>query len=446
MTEELPSLPHAADIETSVLSVVINQPELMDEIPHGSELFYLPAHRILIEQMREMGPTLEILSLAQRLKDRGLFEKAGGGDLLSGLWANNPGAKVLERHLPTLLDRYARRLAIAAATAASHAAHDCRGGGDSPGYLEAIGEPFQRVFEIAAGLKPIPSSKDLANEFKEDFRALYEGRKLPMGIPTGIFEIDDPLRGLHEGHMGVISAFSGGGKSTLATQVLCNVGSDGIPVAYFPMEGTMKSHFRRCVIQLSRLPHATITAPASKPVEGEFRAIKRAIAHLESGCFHFEKPSSRHVSAVLAGIRRSVRKHGTKVAVVDYLQLMRGQRQKGDTGEREFADISHAVQELADSLHITIIVLSQQNADGETKHARAIEEDCDFWLSVVQHRDRESEDFKRHKHVQLVKDRHNSRDGEILPLILDREHVRFIRGSWEPEKKRKTGRASFGDN
>lgn len=433
MSDALQMLPHSISHEKSILSSAIKCPDYLDEIPHGQELFYLPAHRILFEEMRKEGQALELTSFVQKLHDRGLLDSVGGASAVTDVYTYAPNNQYFTRHIAELVDRYARRVAIAGATAALEAAHDLSGESD---YLETLGEPFQRVHDIAAGLNPIPSSKDLAAEFKEDFRALYEGRALPMGIPTGIFEVDENLRGLHAGHMGVISAFSEGGKSTLATQILTNVGSDDVPVAYFPMEGTMKAHFRRCVIQLSKLPALSVTSPTSKPSEGEFRAIKRAIATLESEAFHFEKPSSRHVSSVCASIRRCVRKRGTKVAVVDYLQLMRGGRTKGGSKEEEVADISHAIQELADALRITIIVLSQQNADGETKHARAIEEDCDFWLSIVQHRDRESEEFKRHKHVLIAKDRHNGKGGEIIPLILDREHVRFVRGQWAPERKK----------
>ncbi len=46
-----------------------------------------------------------------------------------------------------------------------------------------------------------------------------------MGIQTGVYEIDQKLRGLHLGMMGVISARSSGGKSTLATQIMSNVAS-----------------------------------------------------------------------------------------------------------------------------------------------------------------------------------------------------------------------------
>lgn len=436
MNDEFLPLPHAPGVEKAVLSVALRNPERIDDIPHGVELFHLRPHRLLFEEMAALGPALEPSTLLQRLHDKGKLEDIGGAAFLAEVVTYAPVDLHFESHISKLIGRLARRMGIAASRSALETLFDCSEDDDSQTIAEALTGPFQRALDVAAGLKPIPTVADLSREFRENYRALYEGRKIPMGIPTGIFEIDDAIRGLHLGHMGVISAFSEGGKSTLASQILSNVGSDGTPVAYFPMEGTMDAHFQRCVIQLSKLPALSITAPDGKPSEGEFRSIKRALEFLESGNFHFEKPSSRHVASVLAGIRRSVRKHGTRVAVVDYLQLMRGQRQKGDSGEREFADISHAIQELADSLGIAIIVLSQQNADGETKHARAIEEDCDFWLSIVQHRDRESEDFKRHKHVLLAKDRHNGRGGEILPLILDREHVRFVRGTWALEKKK----------
>jgi replicative DNA helicase len=139
-----------------------------------------------------------------------------------------------------------------------------------------------------------------------------------------------------------------------------------------------------------------------------------------------QRPANRKLGTVIASIRKASREMGIKIAAVDYLQLIRG----GDHGtkEGEISEISHALQEVAQDLQITLLVLSQLNADGETKHGRVIEEDADAVIRIVQDRNKESETYKQHRHISIDKDRHYGSGGSKVPLILDRERIRFVYG------------------
>jgi len=242
----------------------------------------------------------------------------------------------------------------------------------------------------------------------------------------------------------VVSARSSGGKSTLATQIMCGVASKDTPAIYLPLEGTIEAAYSRCVIQLSGLPAIAITSPAEyaqinnrkRISEEEERKVGKALRKIVSGGFHFDPPANRKIQTILSTIRRAHRRHGIKVAFIDYVQLIRGE--KSTSKEQEIMGISNAIQELAAELGIFILLMSQENSDGETKHARAIEEDSDWTLSIVQCQDKKREDYKQHLHFLITKDRHNGQGGEKLPLILDKTHVRFITG-YPPKPDAKKG-------
>ena len=128
-----------------------------------------------------------------------------------------------------------------------------------------------------------------------------------------------------------------------------------------------------------------------------------------------------------------------KIAAVDYLQLI---RVKSDNKEAEVSEISHALQEVAQDLQITVLALSQLNAEGDTKHGRVIEEDADAVISIIQDRDKNSETYKQHRHVVIAKDRHYGSEGTRVPLILNRETIRFVQG----EDSTKAGGNTFPKN
>ena len=101
------------------------------------------------------------------------------------------------------------------------------------------------------------------------------------------------------------------------------------------------------------------------------------------------------------------------------------------------------MQELAQYLGITLIVLSQLNADGDTKHGRVIEEDADAVLNIVQDRNKESPTYKQHRFILIAKDRHYGSGGTRVSLILDRARIRFVEGSDETEPKKAPKKSRF---
>ena len=444
------ALPHAVQPEKSVLSVLMQFSELWHERGDLSpEWFYLPQNRAIYEQMaalRDAGGEFELIGFVQRLLDDGKLESCGGASNLSELYTYQPTAGYFQSHLEELRKKYAARETVRIANHMISTAYQAPDGSE---LIEVTSAPITALHDLITGSKPAPDAKALGRIWWENYEKLMRGEKLPMGIRTGIWEIDNALRGLHPGMVGVISARSSGGKSTLATQIMCGVASPETPVIYLPLEGTIDAAYSRCIIQLSRLPAIAITSPAEyAQLQGraniskqEKDDIAKALKRLVSGGFYFDPPANRQIATIVSTIRRAHRRHGIKVAFLDYVQLIRGER--GVSKEQEMMGISNTIQELAADLGIFIAIMSQENSEGETKHARAIEEDSDWTMSIRQDQDKKSDTYKQHIDILITKDRHNSRGGERLPLILDRERVRFVKG--EPPEDKKPARKRPSD-
>lgn len=442
-------LPHANGPEKSVLSSLMKGHLRPDESPEEIHegLFYLPAHRVILADLLRAGEAWELVAAAERLHAAGQLDAIGGAAYLSEVYTYATNGQHFAAHMAILRDRMARRLAIRVAMDASEAAHDCA---DPEGFLAALSQPVTAVFDAAADARPKAGMKSLAADFLAEFEDKIAGREIPDGIMTGIHEIDRALHGMKPQHMGIISARSGGGKSTLATQIFANV-TDAL---YLILERTEKSAFARAVIQTAGIHHGAALDPRNyaemqgrkNPEKGELIAIRDAISSLTRGNRHIVKPSNRRLATIIAEIRRHVRRDAVKVVFLDQIGLVRGERVKGDTGEAELRGISNALQELAHELGIHLVVLCQVNAEGDTKNARAIEEDADWWLSIIQERDKKAANYGEHQHILVAKDSHHGSAGERLPLILDKGTLRFIRGFPEVKEETKaqpSGRAKF---
>lgn len=426
------AFPHALGSEKLVLSTLMREPHRIDEAAIVPEIFYLPAHRILLADIQKNSNQWELVSAVQRLHDNGLLDSVGGPSGVTDIFTYAPNNAYFDQHIRILRDRMSRRMALEVAESIKEAAFDC----SEENWLNALSEPVTAVFDAASGINPIHDLKWLSKEFLNNFEAKIAGVELPMGIPFGIPLIDNHLRGLHPQHYGIISGRSGSGKSTLAVEVWGNLAENGAGGLYLILERTETSAFTKAVIQAAKLHHAAVVDPLGyaksqnreKLSKEELVAIRMAVTKLNESNLHIRKPQSRGIQEIIAEIRRYVRVHGVKVVFVDQIGLIRGERFKGETAEMELRRTSNTLQELSDELGITIVVLCQENNDGETKNARAIEEDADWWLSIVQERNKQVSDFGQHKHILIAKDSHNGNGGVRLPLILDKATLRFVYG------------------
>jgi replicative DNA helicase len=425
-------LPHALGPEKAVLSVMMKYPAYLAEHSLDPEIFYFRAHRTLYAIMKNL-PEVEPVSFVEAVRVAGELDNVGGASAIVDVFTYAPNNAHFENHLVILRDRHSRRAAISACNAAVAAAYDCD---DDGAYLDALSAPITSVFDIAAAATPPKDMKALGRDFIEEFENKLSGKQLPMGHLTGIPEIDQALRGIHKQHMGIISARSGGGKSTLATQISANLATDGVGVLYLILERTEKSAFSRSVIQCAGVHHQAVSDPIEYARSNDQKTLDRLVlsnirqgfTKLVGSSLHIRKPPNRRLGTQCAEIRRYVRLHGVQVVVLDQIGLVRGNRQKGDSEEVERRGVSNTLQELAHELNITIIVLSQITDDGDTKGARAIEEDADWHLQIVQERDRKKDNFGEHQHVLIAKDSHHGKTGERLPLVLDHATLRFVHG------------------
>lgn len=438
--------PHAVGPEKSVLSSMLQDPQQF--IPAALEEglsdrhFYTPARAELFRFITNLfaeGVEIELVSLTQRLLDRGLLERIGGPSSLYDIHNYSPSPLSFKAHVELIKDKAILRDVINFGIESSQAAYD------SPGEAkEVLAECERKLTGIVAsftGGASAPTLKEILKESLERFERRSKGVEATNGIAT-IPLLDSKLRGAHPGRLWVIGAYPEGGKSVMASQIILDVVLDGFPALFLSLEMHERDLMDRMIVQASRIDCKAFTEPKTYAREnggeeisnGLMKAIQNVVPKLANAPLRLQRPANRNLSTIISAIRRAHREMGIQIAVVDYVQLIKGA--KADTKEAEVSEVSHALQEIAGDLGITLIVLSQLNADGDTKHGRVIEEDADAVINIVQDRNKDSETYKQHRYVVIAKDRHYGSGGERIPLILDRSRIRFVEGQDETATKK----------
>lgn len=423
-------LPHSEGHEKSVVSTLLQQGMHIEGAETLTpEHFHNPATRASFRELQtiENGP-IDLVEFAQRAQSKGFLESMGGPGVISELYGYAPTSAHFSHHLAKLHVLKAKRAACSAAMRLLEASQDHS---DDETFLERSLEPMTEIHDIASATKKARTKNQLIKSVLEDFEGRVVRQESSMGIPTGFRCYDEALRGLHTKRIIVISGLPSSGKTLIANQIAWAAAESGTPTLKISLEMPAEKLIERNLIFASRLPAKAITDPLEyaeangnkTPSREHLKQVQSAIKRIQKAPIEYEDPSNCSIGQIIAIIRRHVRQHKTKVVVVDYIQLIKGE--KGISREQQLSEISHALQSIAKELDLCLIVLSQQNKEGGTKHAEAITEDADLVMAILKDLNKDSETFGQHKGILVRKDRHYGNNGLILPIYLIKDMLRF---------------------
>lgn len=195
-------------------------------------------------------------------------------------------------------------------------------------------------------------------------------------IPTGLGALDEELRGgWRPTWQVVVGAAKKVGKSALALTAARAAARRGHPVLFFSAEMEAIEQGERAIAAESDIP---MDALDRGPRDTEWASIVAAAERARR--YPFEIVDRGVELDRLVAIARRWRRHNkTKpgLVVVDYLQLVDVQSQRGVTREQEVARISRRLKLLAVELGCTTLVLAQLNGRkiADRKDKRPIVED-----------------------------------------------------------------------
>lgn len=181
----------------------------------------------------------------------------------------------------------------------------------------------------------------------------------------GFSKLDDMLGGLEGGDMIIIGARPGVGKSALVTQITSNFADQGKRIGFYNLEMKEKQVYERFVVSQSGIG-LTRLRRAKKFLGDEKERFDNANAVLEKKDSIVITTGSKAVSE----IRSESRHMGYDIIIIDYLQLLKTDKEYRGNRYAEVGAISKAIKALAMELNIPIIALSQLNRVSEARDTK----------------------------------------------------------------------------
>lgn len=445
------ALPHALGPEKSLLSSMLQDPQewigTAVEEKLTKEHFYLPAHATLfgfLIELFEKGVEIELVSLVQRLLDRGLLDRVGGPSALTDLYTYAPSPGHFRHHLEHVKDKFVLRSIIQNANEAIAQAYE------QPDEVASLLDSVeQKILSIREGAETnkAPTIKETVEEVFEQFEKLMAGEKGSQGISTGFEELDRKSSGMKPGEMFVVAARPSMGKTSLMMNIVEHVCIDqNLPTMVFSCEMSALQLVQRLVFSRARFALSQLSR-GYKPNKKDLKDIQRAVSDV-IGCKMFiDDTPGISINELRAKARRKKKEEDLRFIAIDYLQLMKSRtRQAENSREREIAEISAGIKGLAKELNVPILILAQLNRgpEGRTgkslgvprmsdlRESGAIEQDADlvgllYRSAYYAEDDEEREALEGRANLVLAKNR-NGETGDV-PLTFIANLMRFETGS-----------------
>ena len=371
------ALPHAVGPEKSLLSSMLQDPQeyvgvaIEERLTH--EHFYLPAHATLygfLIELFENGQQIELVSLVQKLIDRGLLDRVGGPAALYDVYSYAPSPGHFRHHLTLVKDKFVLRSIIKNSNEAIARAYDAPD--EVAELLDSVEANVLAIRESSETAKA-PTIKQAVNEVIEQFEALCSGDRGAQGIPTGYEVLDRMSSGLKPGEMFVVAARPSMGKTSFMMNIVEHICIDqGKPSMVFSCEMSSFQIVQRLLFSRAKFAMSSLSRGYT-PLKGDLQRIQRAVMEVSNSKLFIDDTANISINELRAKARRKKRDEDIQFIAIDYLQLMKSRTKQAESSrEREIAEISAGIKGLAKELGIPICILAQLNRGPESRAGKSL--------------------------------------------------------------------------
>lgn len=345
------------------------------------EHFSKREHRIIFKAMLELfsnGMTADTVSLYEAVKEEDV-------DISFVAKLNETPASRQGKYLVQLIyEKHLQRILFKTATTLIEKVQD--GTADT---FELIAEAINQLQEVTGNISLSEMNlyerleqiiSDIKSRKEKDIRTLQS-----QYFPT----FNKITNGLQYGNFICISGKEKNGKTTFAYKLSLDFAINSkIPIGVFSFEMSQDVlDWKALSLELGvdynklRNPRGYNNAPETELTEEELQhlAVDAGRKFVRSKIYTCD--SVLNEMQIKAKMKKWMKDYGIKFFVIDYIGLIPSS-QKHDSREREIAYLSRFFKLTAQEMQVIIVVLSQQNREGDIAESKALERDADFAFTI----------------------------------------------------------------
>ena len=380
--------PHSMEAEQSVLGSMLLDKEAVSSATEVLKIedFYSEGNREIYSimiRLYESGQPVDLVTVVDELYQKGTIEGIGGITYITNLSRFVPSTANVKFYIRIVEEKAILRKLIKASGEIMKESYE-----SSLEIEEVINRAEKSIFDISqnnikVSFEPIRITlMDSYNKIEE----IFNNKGRITGVPSGFYELDEKLSGLHASELILIASRPAMGKTSLAMNIVQYAAlHEKVPVAVFSLEMSKDQLANRMLcceahVELQKIRNGELS-------EEDWRKLARAMAPLSQAPIFIDDTAGINTMEMRSKCRRLKMEHGLGLVVIDYLQLMSG-RGRIENRQQEISEISRSLKVMAKELSVPIIACSQLSRapEARTDHrpmlsdlreSGAIEQDAD---------------------------------------------------------------------
>lgn len=430
--------PQSLESEQALLGSIMVRPESLHDVTDTikSDCFYAEKHRVIFASMIELlekSEPIDLLTLTQKLKDKGQVEQVGGRAYLADLIEKTPSAGNIAHYAQIVSQKYVMRSLISAAYEITERAHD--ESRDTAEMLDSAEKNIMRIGNAFAAHKFIAIKETLVAAW-DHIEKLSKSKDNIRGVKSGFKGLDNLLSGFQKSDLIILAARPSMGKTSLALDIARNAAvKHNIPVGIFSLEMSSQQLVERMLASESYVNSWKLRTGTISSAD-DFAKVRDALETLSNAPIFIDDKPGNNILSMRATARRLKREHGIGLIVVDYLQLMAPSSTKAsDSMVQQVTEISRSLKSLARELDVPVIALSQLSRAVEQRGGRprlsdlrdsgSIEQDADV-VMFIHREDKMSQSADKNNIAEILVEKHRNGPVGSAELYFDEKRVTFM--------------------
>ena len=436
MLDRIP--PQNIEAEQAVLGAMLIEREAISKV---AEFLcpgdcYREAHRIIYNAILELfnnNDAIDMVTIIELLRMSNTLEAAGGISYITALANSIPTAANVLYHAKIVEEKSLLRKLINTTTNIASEAYE---GNEKAELILDTAE--KRIMGIRKseniGFTPI---NELVLEGFNKIEELYQNKGRMTGVPSGFNDLDKLTAGFQPSDFIIVAARPSMGKTAFALNIAQNIAiRSKKTVAIFSLEMSKQQLIQRMLASQSHIDSQKMRI--GELTDQDWGKLVKGADQVAGTKMFIDDTAGISVMEIRSKIRKLKSEHDLQLVIIDYLQLMQGQGNKGKGSEnrqQEVSEISRSLKCLAREINVPIIALSQLSRSVESRQVKkpmlsdlresgSLEQDADI-VAFLYREDYYNSDSEQKNITEVIIAKHRNGPVDTVQLFFHKQFTKF---------------------